>query len=515
MRLQDRTTPRNRRLAHQILLGTAISVTGPVAAMAQTPDLTAQLNAQQQQILQLQRQLQSMQKQLKAGQPGATLSQVPAQVPAQVPVKAAAAGGPKVVETPNNRFFLSSADGLNTIGLTGRLHLDAGDYVSVRPDSKASGPSDLGNGFNARRARIGVTGQVDGVWGYGFIYDAGNSQDNTPKGIQTAQISYNGFKKTAIELGYSDTFFSLDEATSSNDIMFMERATPGAIATSVAAGDFRSNAGFRTWDDRYWIGAYVTGPAQGQTHNLSAENFGAYQRATYQLLQGPDYSLHLGVGVSELFQASNSGAGTANAIALSDAPELRIDNTALLNTGTIGTIANPVTGGAVYNLESAAAYRSLFFQGEYFHYAIDRIGLKQANFDGGYGELSWTVTGEARRYNPATGAYNGIIPFHDFTGGESGWGAWELAARVSYINLVDNFLTGQSIASQPSAINGGKQTNITLGVNWYVNSNMRFMLDYVHGEFDKANPTAAAGAPLGSEIGTDFDAVAMRAQVAF
>jgi phosphate-selective porin OprO and OprP len=495
-------------LAYTALLGTALSATGSVAVMAQTPDITAQLKAQQQQIQELQRQLQSMQKQVKADKPS---------TPPMLPAKAAAiaAAAPKVVQTPTNRFFLSSADGLNTIGLTGRLNLDAGDYVSVRPGTKGFGPSDLSNGFNARRARIGVTGKVDGVWGYTFIYDAGNSQDNTPKGIQTAQIAYNGFKKTAIEFGYSDTFFSLDEATSSNDIMFMERATPGAIATSLAAGDFRSNAGFRTWDDRYWIGAYVTGPAQGQLHSLSSENFGALQRATYQVLQGPDYSLHLGVGVSELFQAGNAGLGTPNTVTLSDPPELRIDNTALLNTGAIGSITNPVTGGAVYNVETAAGYRSLFFQGEYFHYAIDRTGLKQANFDGGYGELSWTLTGEARQYNPSTGAYNGIIPFHAFTNGESGWGAWEVAARVSYVNLVDNLLVGQSLASQPSAINGGKQTNVTVGLNWYVNSNMRFMLNYVHGEFDKSNSTAVAGAPLGTQIGTNFDALAMRAQVAF
>jgi hypothetical protein len=44
---------------------------------------------------------------------------------------------------------------------------------------------------------------------------------------------------------------------------------------------------------------------------------------------------------------------------------------------------------------------------------------------------------------------------------------------------------------------------------------MRFMLNYVHGEFDKSNSTAVAGAPLGTQIGTNFDALAMRAQVAF
>ena len=59
--------------------------------------------------------------------------------------------------------------------------------------------------------------------------------------------------------------------------MFMERASPGAIATGIAAGDFRSNIGVRHWSDRYWVGAYFTGPAQGQAHTLASQ-FGAFQR---------------------------------------------------------------------------------------------------------------------------------------------------------------------------------------------------------------------------------------------
>src|SRR4030081_3441595 len=72
---EDRTMrPKNRKknrimrrkygLAYTALLGTALSATGSVAVMAQTPDITAQLKAQQQQIQELQRQLQSMQKQV-------------------------------------------------------------------------------------------------------------------------------------------------------------------------------------------------------------------------------------------------------------------------------------------------------------------------------------------------------------------------------------------------------------------------------------------------------------------
>ncbi len=420
---------------------------------------------------------------------------------------------PKVVYK-KGKFSLSDGSGENTIAVTGRIHLDAGTYVADKRKSASTPGYNPNGGFNARRARIGVVGKIGGVWGYSFIYDAGNSDDSAPKGIQTAQVSYNGFNNTAIEFGYSDTFFSLDEATSSNDIMFMERATPGALATGIAAGDFRSNIGARHWSDRYWVGAYFTGPAQGQGagSHAFASQFGAFQRASYQILQTKEYSLHVGAGAEELLKAPTfSGAA---ALTLKDPPELRVDGSpSLLSTGALGTTANPLIGADVINAEVAAVYHNYFLQSEYFHYSLDRRGLKNASFNGAYGEVAWTITGESHKYKPETGAYGGITPENPFDLQQGGLGAWELAARVSYVGLNDNFVTGQTLATAPSAVAGGDQLNYPAGINWYVNNNMRFMLNYVHSNIRKTS--IAAGGSLGKDIGATVDAVGARAQVQF
>ena len=50
------------------------------------------------------------------------------------------------------------------------------------------------------------------------------------------------------------------------------------------------------------------------------------------------------------------------------------------------------------------------------------------------------VTGEARRYIPTTGAYSGVRPEHPV--GSGGWGAWELAARYSYLDLNSHATSG-------------------------------------------------------------------------
>lgn len=422
---------------------------------------------------------------------------------------------PRVVQNAAHRFELQSANGAFSIGLTGDVQFDSGVYANFHPDSRFVGPQQLSNGVNARRARIGVTGMAGGNFAFALVYDAGNSSDQTAKGIETAQIVYNGLRGAAFEIGYSTTFFTLDQATSSNDTLFLERAAPSNVATNFNAGDSRSNAGVRLFGDRYWIGGYLTGPASGDSHTLTGERYGAFERVAVQALKGPDYTLHLGVGFDQLIRAPNNGNGTPNVLTLSDQPELRIDPTTLLNTGPIGTAANPVTGGYVLDFETAATFRNFFWQGEYYRYNVRRQGLADDNFEGGYGELSWILSGENHRYNPQAGAYYRISPRHPFNFKHGGWGAWELAARVSYVDLNSNFHPGTSLLANPAAVDGGIERGYSFGLNWYPSDLIRFLLDYDHVVYSKANGTAVTGAPLGARVGSSFDAVALRAQVAY
>ena len=422
---------------------------------------------------------------------------------------------PRIVQNSAHRLSLQSADGQYTIGLLGMVQFDSGDYVSFRPDSKVVGPQDLSNGVNSRRARIGFAGAAFGNFGFAFVYDAGNSSDATQRGIETAQVVYTGLKGAAVELGYSNTFFTLDQSTGSGDLLFLERASPSNIATNFNTGDNRANAGVRFFGDRYWLGGYVTGPATGDSHTLTAERLGAFERGAFQVLKGSDYNLHLGFGVSELLQAPNAGNGTPDTLSLSDQPELRIDPTTLLNTGTIGATGHPVTGGQVYDLETAAEWKSLLWQGEVYKYDVQRRDLPDLDFGGLYGQVAWTITGEHHLYNPQAASYFRISPAHPFSLQDGNWGAWEIAARVSYVDLDDRFQGGLALAAQPAAVDGGRQTGYTLGLNWYPNDLFRFMLDYDHIDYSKTNATAVTGAALGVPVGTQLDAISLRAQVAF
>jgi phosphate-selective porin OprO/OprP len=61
--------------------------------------------------------------------------------------------------------------------------------------------------------------------------------------------------------------------------------------------------------------------------------------------------------------------------------------------------------------------------------------------------------------------------------------------------------------STTGGVRGGEQEIHTLGLNWYVNNNIRFMLNYLHVDVDRLN---AAGT---TQVGQSYDAVALRTQV--
>ncbi len=512
-------------------------------AQAQSAGADTEVAALKAQLRQMEQKLDKLQKQTAANTTAAAKAN--AKVDANV-LKAANTAvippvkpfGPfdAVVTMPNNRPTICTADEQNCISITSRLHFDAGEY-SYHPNSKATNPQRLDNGVNARRARIGVLGKFFGDWNYALVYDFGGSSDGfggsgsigaangvggtsvgflpggATSGFELAYLSYTGFKplggKLAIEGGFMDTPYTLAEATSSNDILFMERSSAAIIAQNIAAGDFRSAVGARWYTDQFWIGAYATGPTSGTIHsgsslnpNGASEQLGTFVRVAGQVVSGKDYSFHLGADAEFLIDPAHNQVTGAQTLTLSDRPELRIDPTAIVSTGALAG----VSGAQVYSVEAAGTYGSLYLQGEYFWFNVDRgalPGLSNVKFDGGYAEVGYVLTGESRKYNPATASYGGVKPAHPFSFTAGGWGAWELAARVSTIDLNDELAMANGVA-------GGRQTVYAAGLNWYINGNVRLMFDYLHGDISKQVSATNFG-----DAGAKFDAFAMRTQIAF
>jgi phosphate-selective porin OprO and OprP len=507
----------------------------------------------------------------RAGQPQSSTA------PSGVPAPALPA---KVLMTYDRgyHFGFSDATGDNTVELFGRLQIDTGGYTNYSPAPMTLDRKGLSDGIDLRRARIGVIGTFMTDWHYAFVYDFGNSSDSSNSnnalasanantsptasntflsGVENAFLTYNGFYShnnqfpVAFDFGIMDVPWTLEEATSSNDLMFLERSTAQVIATSFGGGDFRSSLDLRSNNDRYWLGLFLTGPNSGALHTAGAScNTGTVAvtpgtpcvtsaqmtglgpqlsflaRGAYQLVQEKDTSFHLGFNYANLF-APRIGANM-DAVLLADRPELRVDPTSFLNTGNI-----PASGGQVYGVEVAGSYENLFAQGEYYHYVVDtRAGVPTLpgnlqggvagpalNFDGGYVQASYSVGGN-RHYDPTRGAYTGVIPENPMAPGSGGWGALEFAGRFSFVNLNSPYLTTATLGPAFSApgiftggtttYGGGKQTSYGVGLNWYPNYNMKFMLDYEHVLVD--NPQFFGGP---NYRGATIDWIAARSQIVF
>jgi phosphate-selective porin OprO and OprP len=518
-----------------MLAATALtSVSFQQARAANVGGNDAGISSLKQQLRLLEHRLDKLQKETTANATAAANAKTAAEAPvgnanAMSPAKAPVPYSGASVSMPNNRPTICTADGENCVGITGRLHWDVGGY-GYHPNTATTSPQRLNSGQNVRRARIGIAGKFFSDWNFALVYDFGGSSDgfggaaagSLPgggvSGLENAYLSYTGLKpfggKMAIEGGIMDIPWTIDEATSSNDTTFLERSSAQVIAVGVAAGDFRSTFGTRWWNDSFWMGGYVTGPTTGSIHSASSvtpagstEQYGAVARAASQLVSGNNYSLHVGANAEWLIQPPRNLVTNAQTVSFSDRPELRIDPTTLISTGAIAN----ASGVQVYGAEAAASYGPLYFQGEYYWYNVDRnastgfapIGAPSLHFQGGYAQASYVLTGETRTYNPSTGSYNGVKPANPFSVRGGGWGAWEVAGRVSTIDLNDRLATAAGVA-------GGRQTVYTAGLNWYVNGNLRFMLDYLHGDVARQQSPSST-----VDTGATFDAVAMRTQFAF
>jgi phosphate-selective porin OprO/OprP len=176
-----------------------------------------------------------------------------------------------------------------------------------------------------------------------------------------------------------------------------------------------------------------------------------------------------------------------DAVSLAAQPEVRMrtSSTSIGGSGE-GSLPNFVATGTIpadhsqlLGAEAAMVWGPFSVQAEY---TADLVGTDSGNdavFHGGYVFASYFLTGENRVYNRKAGAFDRVRPLENAfwfctdNGVCKGCGAWEVAARYSWIDLSDE------------GINGGTMNEYTLGMNWYLNPYFKIMLNYIHSDLDR------------------------------
>jgi len=419
-----------------------------------------------------------------------------------------ARANPGGVSFPAGRPTFTSDDGRFSAAFGLQLHYDVGGYFQGNVNPNAGVPRLNTFGENLRRARLPFVFKYDDFQ-INLTPDFGGSPDGSPT-LYEANINWTpkGTKLTAT-VGYFKPWLTLGDSTSSNDFLFLERPSIVEASRNIAGGDARSSVGARYAADRYFLAGYLTGGSYGsQTAAVARpQQTGVTLRAAGRPVASDDVDLHVGFSASDAFRIQRTANGQT--LTVQDRPELRIDNNRLVSTGALNA-----RSAYTYGPELGLRWRNFMVQGEYIRIGVDRTdgGARLATpgleFDGGYVEGSWMITGESRKYSANAAAFGGPKVARPFSLKDGGYGAFELVGRYSHINLNDKVSRGTAAAAG-GGVYGGEQNVYSVGVNWYPNDLLRLMLDYDIINVDRLN---AAGT---TQIGQRIQAVALRAQAAF
>jgi phosphate-selective porin OprO/OprP len=402
----------------------------------------------------------------------------------------------------NGRPTFKTADGNFSASLRALVQYDSAYYAQ----GQLPPGIDFSSGSDFRRARLGISGTLYKDWSYEFLYDLGGSGVEGAS-IASAYVQYDGLAPVHLRVGAFPPFESFEDSTSAADLVFLERAQPVDLERGIAGSDGRDGASIFAYDDNYFAALSYTGGLVGESGVFDEEQ-NLVGRAAYRFILGDDVNFAIGADSTYVMRPADLTPGHEGLETerLRERPELNVDTQGirLIDTGSIN--ANHMF---TYGLEATGNWHSLYGQGGYFHYDIDRRDSALANpsFDGWYMQASWVLTGESKPYRPERGAYGSPNPVDEFSFDKPGWGAWELAARYSVLDLNFDAGTPGTLAA-PDAIRGGEQKIWTAGLNWYPNNAIRFLLDYQHTDATRLNST-------GASIGGRLDAVSFRSQISF
>ncbi len=368
----------------------------------------------------------------------------------------------------NNGVKWSSGDGKYTAQLGGRI---VADFAGIAEDDALKTTiGGNGTGVEFRQARLYAKGTAFGrlAWKGDYDFAAGTVKDVW---ISLKKIPMVG----NIKIGRFKEPFSLEQMMSLRFITFMERSLADTFSPGRSMG-IQFNDVIMDKKMTWAIGVFRNMEDDfGDTQGFSDAS--AYQ-LTARGTAAPLYEaegervLHLGLGYSHKFRDVGGGED----IRWRSRPESHLAQR-VADSGALDS-----QGANLLNIEAAAVAGPLSLQAEYSSAWTD-LGVDGTSRSwGAYMEASYFLTGEHRNYDRKKGVFvrNTILePLGQ------GWGAWQIAARFSRLKVLNQ-----------AGENAGNIRDISVGLNWYLYSNLRFMANYIYSDVDNAVEAADGNANI-------------------
>lgn len=363
--------------------------------------------------------------------------------------------------TWDNSFKLTRADGQVALKWGGRIQNDWAFYDGDEAVEARVG--ELEDGTEFRRARLYVSGELWELVEFKAQYDfTGGSTKFNDAYLGLIDLPAIG----GVRVGHFKEPFSLEQQTSSKYIHFMERATVIEAFSPARNNGFMIGQGATGKDPRVtWrLGAFKDVDDFGD--GLSDEWIFS-GRVTGLAVDRGDSLIHLGLSASLRSPLDDQ-------VRFRSRPESHLAPR-FVDTGTFA--ADEVT---LLDLELAWIAGPFSAQTEWIRTDVDALAAPDPTFDGYYVTVGWILDRDySRPYNRSEGKLNRLKVASGDRFRRGGSGVWELAARYSTLDLDDG------------SIRGGQLDNWTLGVNWYLLSNVRTTFNYVRADLDGVGTTDA------------------------
>jgi phosphate-selective porin OprO/OprP len=383
-----------------------------------------------------------------------------------------------------------------TLKMGGFFHLDTGAYQQDAGSQATYGDMQDGTGF--RRARMQATGKLSEQTNYCFEMDFATAGRPSFMDVWVEQTSLPLLG--TLRIGHYRQPFSMDSLTSIRQLEFLERSLPfqaflpfrrvGAMAydmtenqmTTWAYGVYRTggfgnnfngdsrfatditDSGGYSFSTRGTHLLYYDEPSNGRylTHIGGSYDFSEMSNQFYQARAIPEFFVGYPDG------ANNGGVGGVTAAG----------TPFIADTGRLAAYNAQIVG-----VEFAQQYGPLHWQAEYIGTSVNQVANPTLWYDGAYVQGGWFITGESRTYNRQFGVMDRLIPFTDFfsvKNGICGWGAWEVCARYSYLDLTAPGAAPIAFsAGPPASPNPGIVNSATLGLSWWWNQYTRIQFNYI------------------------------------
>lgn len=392
------------------------------------------------------------------------------------------------------------------VKMTGFTQFD-GDWNSQSPKNMAT-VGDMQDGVGFRRARLAAVGKVAEFTNFSLEVDFATAGRPSFFDVWAEQtnLDYLG----AVRAGQYVQPFSVDAMSGFRHLVFLERSLPFLAFVPfrrVGVGAYNGTEDERTnWAySAFRTGGFNNAPLGDDRFATDFGDVGGYSfstRVTHLVTydeNAPDRHLfQIGAAYDYSRLGANDALGSGSKVPFYQArttPEFFLgypENvpatygpaTALAGTPNfVDTGRYQAKSFSLYGLETVYQAGPTSLQAEWMATVVDSP-VGPIFYNGAYAQAAYRLTGENRVFYKKIGALGNVVPYTDFIplkrGGIVGWGAWEIAARLSFVELKNPASLTPYYISATNASGNGALTDTTLGGTWFLNAHTKIQFNWIH-----------------------------------